>query len=159
MSLLNTFWASDAIWRWSSVSTLARVMACCLAAPSHYLNQCWLIISEVLWHFLKAISQKMLYSWYGLENCLFKMTATSPRGQWVKLTFEKFKDLTRSHQPFQLVSYPQNIFQNQWWLKEFWEKHVYYRILFSGPVKGQALLAAGASAGTAMTKFRSQAGT
>ena len=27
-------------------SPLAQVMACCLAAPSHYLNQCWLIISE-----------------------------------------------------------------------------------------------------------------
>ena len=25
-------------------------MACCLKAPSHYLNQCWLMISEVLWH-------------------------------------------------------------------------------------------------------------
>ena len=25
-------------------------MACCLTAPSHYLNQCWLIISEVQWH-------------------------------------------------------------------------------------------------------------
>ena len=25
-------------------------MACCLAAPSHYLHQCWLLISEVLWH-------------------------------------------------------------------------------------------------------------
>ena len=24
-------------------------MACCLKAPSHYLNQCWLIISEVPW--------------------------------------------------------------------------------------------------------------
>ena len=30
-------------------SILAQVMACCLTAPSHYLNQCWLI-SEVLWH-------------------------------------------------------------------------------------------------------------
>ena len=29
---------------------LARVMACCLMAPSQYLNQCWLMISEVLWH-------------------------------------------------------------------------------------------------------------
>ena len=28
-------------------STLAQVMACCLMAPSHYLNQCWLTISEV----------------------------------------------------------------------------------------------------------------
>ena len=33
-----------------SGSTLAQVMACCLTAPSHYLNQCWLIISEVQWH-------------------------------------------------------------------------------------------------------------
>ena len=33
-----------------SESTLAQVMACCLTAPSHYLNQCWLIISEALWH-------------------------------------------------------------------------------------------------------------
>ena len=27
-----------------------QVMACCLVAPSHYLNQSWLIIGEVLWH-------------------------------------------------------------------------------------------------------------
>ena len=25
-------------------------MDCCLMAPSHYLNHCWLIISKVLWH-------------------------------------------------------------------------------------------------------------
>ena len=50
--ILNMFslWPSDAI-RWQrSGSTLAQVMACCLMAPSHYLNQCWLIISEVQWH-------------------------------------------------------------------------------------------------------------
>ena len=40
----------DAIWRWRSWSTLVQVMACCLTAPSHYLNQIWLIISKVLWH-------------------------------------------------------------------------------------------------------------
>ena len=33
-----------------SGSKLAQVMACCLTAPSHYLNQCWLIISKVQWH-------------------------------------------------------------------------------------------------------------
>ena len=33
-----------------SGATLAQVMAWCLTAPSHYLNQCWLVISEVLWH-------------------------------------------------------------------------------------------------------------
>ena len=46
----NSFGPNDAIWRQRSGSTLAQVMACCLMAPSHYLNQCWLIISEVQWH-------------------------------------------------------------------------------------------------------------
>ena len=46
----NSLGPSDAIWRWRSWSTLVQVMACCLTAPSHYLNQCWLIISEVQWH-------------------------------------------------------------------------------------------------------------
>ena len=44
---LNALWSSDTIWRRRSESTLAQVMACCLTAPSHYLNQCWLIISKV----------------------------------------------------------------------------------------------------------------
>ena len=47
---LNSLGPSDAIWRWRSWSTLVQLMACCLTAPSHYLNQCWLIISQVLWH-------------------------------------------------------------------------------------------------------------
>ena len=44
---VNSLRPSDATWRHSSGSTLAQVMACCLTAPSHYLNQCWLIISKV----------------------------------------------------------------------------------------------------------------
>ena len=47
---INSLGPSDAIWRSRSWSTLVKVMACCLTAPSHYLNQCWLIISKVLWH-------------------------------------------------------------------------------------------------------------
>ena len=47
---LNSLGPSDAIWRHRSGSTLAQVMACWLTAPSHYLNQCWLIISKVHWH-------------------------------------------------------------------------------------------------------------
>ena len=46
-SCINSLGPSDAIWRHRSGSTLAQVMACCLTAPSHYLNQCWLIISKV----------------------------------------------------------------------------------------------------------------
>ena len=48
---INSLWPRDTIWRHGSGSKLAQVMACCLMAPSHYLNQCWLIISEVWWHF------------------------------------------------------------------------------------------------------------
>ena len=47
---VNSLWPSDAIWRQRSGSTLAQVMACCLSAASHYLNQCWLFISMVQWH-------------------------------------------------------------------------------------------------------------
>ena len=48
--LINSLWPSDAIWQHPSGSTLAQIMACCLMATSHYLNQCWLIIKGVLWH-------------------------------------------------------------------------------------------------------------
>ena len=47
---INSLWSSDAICWHLSRSTMAQVMACCLTAPSHYLNQCWLIISKVQWH-------------------------------------------------------------------------------------------------------------
>ena len=50
----NSLWPDNAIWRNRSGSTLARVMAYCLMAPSHYLNQCWLLINEAL----RAISQR-----------------------------------------------------------------------------------------------------
>ena len=49
-SAINSLRPSDTIWRHKSGSTLAQVMACCLTAPSHYLNQCWLIVSKVQWH-------------------------------------------------------------------------------------------------------------
>ena len=42
---INSLWPGDAIWQHRSGSTLDQVMACCLKATSHYLNQCWLIIN------------------------------------------------------------------------------------------------------------------
>ena len=47
---VNSLWPNDVIWRHRSGSTLAQVMAWCLTAPSHYLNQSWLIIIDVQWH-------------------------------------------------------------------------------------------------------------
>ena len=43
---INPLWPSDAIRRQRSESTLAQVMACCLTATTHYLNQCWLISKD-----------------------------------------------------------------------------------------------------------------
>ena len=51
--VLNSLWPSDAMWWLRSGSTSIQVMACCPAAPSHYLNQCWLIISKAQWHSYK----------------------------------------------------------------------------------------------------------
>ena len=84
--LVNSLWPSDAIWRHRSGSTLVQIMVCCLTAPSHYLNQCWLIISEVLWHSPEGNftwNAQDMYPWREFENCLFKITSTSPRGQSV----------------------------------------------------------------------------
>ena len=39
-------------------------------APSHYLNQCWLVISEVLWHSPKGNltgGDQAIYPWYEFE--------------------------------------------------------------------------------------------
>ena len=86
--LLNSLRPSDAIWRQWSWTTLAQVMACCLTAPSHYLNQCWLIIRGVLWHTSESsfagIAQG-IDSGYEFEKDILKNIFKSPRGQWVKI--------------------------------------------------------------------------
>ena len=75
------------IWQHRSGSTLAQVMACCLTAPSHYLNQSWLIIMEVLWYSLEGNfigDTQDIYPWYEFENYKFETTVISPWRQWVK---------------------------------------------------------------------------
>ena len=82
--LLNSLWPRDAIWRQRSMSTLAHVMACCLTAPSHYMNQCWLIISQVLWYSPKSyfvgIDQDINLG-NKLENYAFKIIFPSAWGK------------------------------------------------------------------------------
>ena len=83
----KSLWPSDAIWWHRYGSTLAHVMACCLTAPSHYLNQCWPIVNMVQWHssegnFTKDTSATNL--WISLKTYLSKISIKSPRGQWVK---------------------------------------------------------------------------
>ena len=78
---INSLWPSDTIWHHKSGSTLAQVMACCLRAPSHYLNQCWLIISKVQWHssecnFTRDASA--ISHWNLLENYLSEFCSNLP---------------------------------------------------------------------------------
>ena len=57
-------------------------MACCLTAPSHYLNQCWLIVSEILKVSSAGImirTYKSLNQGWKLHN--IKTTSRSPRDQ------------------------------------------------------------------------------
>ena len=61
-------------------------MACCLTAPSHYLNLCWLIISKVLWHLSEGIIMRRSEDTNQknkIENYIFRITFRSSRGQWV----------------------------------------------------------------------------
>ena len=61
---VNSLWPSGATWWHRSGSTLAQEMACCLTTPSHYLNQCWLIINGILWHqFSKMCPRYQFLKW------------------------------------------------------------------------------------------------
>ena len=44
--LSSSSWPGVIIWWHRSGSTLDQIMVCCLVAPSHYLNQWWLLIIE-----------------------------------------------------------------------------------------------------------------
>ena len=60
---------------------LGQVMACFLMAPSHYLNQCWLIISDVQWHSYQDKHQSLK----SVLNYISTISSKFPRGQWVKV--------------------------------------------------------------------------
>ena len=68
--IFNSLRPSDAIWWYRSGSTLAQVMAWCLTAPSHYLNQCWQIISEVIRHLHEGnfTGTPQTSPWYDFKN-------------------------------------------------------------------------------------------
>ena len=66
-------------------STLAQVMACCLMALSHYLNQCWLIIKGVLWYSLGnnfTGSAHELNLQHVFRDYTLKITTTPLMCQW-----------------------------------------------------------------------------
>ena len=60
-------------------------MACCLTAPSHYLNQYLLIIGRSVDIHLIYRDNSAINHWNLLKKYLSKILFKSPRGQWVKL--------------------------------------------------------------------------
>ena len=70
----NSWWYNAVTWWYRSWSTLAQVMAWCCQAPSHYLNQCWLIIQVFGGIHLIAVSKG------GLMNmiCNIRVNITLP---------------------------------------------------------------------------------
>ena len=62
-------------------------------APSHYLNKCWLIIIEVLWHSTESIFIAITQAafWYNeFENYMFKITSASPIDEWGKMLQKQY---------------------------------------------------------------------
>ena len=83
-------WNYCGLWIWLQRpgSTLAYVMVCCLTAPSHYLNQCWLITGEVLWHSLNGNfigNAQNIYHLNKFENYQSRDTARPPGANELKL--------------------------------------------------------------------------
>ena len=78
---INSLRPSDTIWWHRSGSTLVQVMACCLTAPSHYLNQCWLIISKVLWH-----SSEGYFIRDASATIHFKLAWKLPSYNWIEIS-------------------------------------------------------------------------
>ena len=82
---LNSLWSSEVLWCHTFGSPLAQVMACCLMAPSLYLNQCWFVTSTVLWHLLTSksnfkVSAHATILCNEFESYTYRITVISPRG-------------------------------------------------------------------------------
>ena len=82
---MNSLWPSDTIWRHRSGSTLAQVIACCLMAPGHNLNQYWLSLVSSSDIQLRAISQEIPHppiTEMTRKLFIWNLIQTS-QGQWV----------------------------------------------------------------------------
>ena len=89
-------WLIDITWRQRFRSTLARVMACYLVAPSQYLNQCWLIFSGMLWHspqsdFMVSAQTTILYNEF--EMIFFKFLPHFPEANELRRVSEAYSTL------------------------------------------------------------------
>ena len=84
---INALWPDDAIW--SHAWILVNCGSCNGLLPDGakpYLNQCWLITSDVQWQSSEGNFTRdtpTINQWSYLENYLSKISLKSPRHQWV----------------------------------------------------------------------------
>ena len=89
---INPLYPSDAIWDHRTWSTLVQVMAWCLRAPSHYLNQCWLTMKSGHIHLRACLFSKSslarLQEFWNSSICLYEINrknlfkSTCPSGSF-----------------------------------------------------------------------------
>ena len=63
----DPLWPYDAIWRQRSGKTLALLMACCLATPSHHPNQCGPMIKRIPWYLSGDIITKKIWRYKSVK--------------------------------------------------------------------------------------------
>ena len=92
----NLLWPNDTIGQHKSGSTLAQVMACCLMAPNHYLNQCWVVIDLVLLDSPDGNIHWKYWRYHALKDLKITHLKSHPREQWINplhlygMAFEHF---------------------------------------------------------------------
>ena len=90
------FWPSDIMWWHKTVSTLVQVMAWCLMAPSHCLNQCWLNINDIHLHPPDGNIQWKYSIYYSLKMLKITHLKSLPHLTGTKSHLSHFPHLTYS---------------------------------------------------------------
>ena len=81
-------------------------MACFLMAPSHYLNQCWLIISEIQWHFIWGYFHKRCLNHQSLKLAwnLSKIPFKTFHCEWINCSHSLQGPMILSHNQLVLIN-------------------------------------------------------
>ena len=119
MACFYSMLPGDAIWRHRSRSNLAEALSSCLTASSPYLKQCWLLISEVLWHSHESKSTASVQTTF-LSNEFEKYTYYFHVSQGSKSSPSKFRWATSTwpdfcHHRIFRMSYHVMLPQKQLW--------------------------------------------
>ena len=115
---INSSWPWDAIWWQRSDSTLTQVMACCLTAPSHYLNQCWLLIRKVLWHspesnFTAGAQVTTVFCMMSLKIIFLKSLPHLPDNELIACKHKKAKKCKQAYE--NIMRYYACLLQHKHW--------------------------------------------